>query len=246
MNDRPGPRSFEGQLRLDERREKLPRSELAKLAQPIIPKWLLDPVGTAKSDPLAPIARAYVEAFKSGKRYLAEAAATQLYAKLSPRLYSFLRSQGLNETQADDCLQEVAIRFFRGLESFKGTGTVAAYAFTITRNELIRTGGLLGRLKALFVPLAENFMDDEIAFDLHAEPPMVPSEQEAAQRECALEKALERLKLENELWWYVVTQINYAELKPAVVAKQLGITREEVYSAHYRGKKRLMVLFSEE
>lgn len=81
--------------------------------------------------------RAHLAAVAAGGRK-AEKALEALFTAYRNRLLSFLKSQGFEEHEAEDALQEVFITVFTKAHTYKGDGAVSSWLFTIARHAALQ------------------------------------------------------------------------------------------------------------
>jgi RNA polymerase sigma-70 factor (ECF subfamily) len=61
----------------------------------------------------------------------------EVYALMGPRLLAWFQKQGASREQAEDLLQEVAIRLYRARGNFQRDASAMAWAYGIARNAFI-------------------------------------------------------------------------------------------------------------
>lgn len=151
-----------------------------------------------------------------------------LVDKYGPKVISFCRSRMRSEDDARDAAQDVFLRAYSSLASFRIGESFAAWLFAIAANR-VRT-----RFR-LFS--SERRKAEAAAIELAASPPADPSEEAArAMRAEGLRRAVSALPA--DLRWPVEFYY-FAELSVAETARVMGLGEEAVKTRLFRARKSL-------
>lgn len=158
-----------------------------------------------------------------------------LVERYGDRVLAFCRSRGLSEEEAADTSQEIFLRVFRSLRSFRLGESFPAWLFAIAANRLRSRGARRAS--------EGRKLDAARAEEETRERPSSIDEAERSLEAAEVREAVSSLPAEQRR---VVELYYFAELSVAEVALALGLGEEAVKSRLFRARKRLRGLLEGE
>ncbi len=163
-----------------------------------------------------------------------EAAFRLLMEKFQERLYWHIRRMVSNHEDANDVLQDVFVRAWKGLENFRGEAQIYTWLYRIASNESITF--LNKRKKRAAVPIENE--DYDMTDYLHADEPFDGDE---AQRK--LKMAIDSLPEKQKL---VFNMRYYEEMKYQEMSEVLETSVGALKASYHHAVKKIECFFSED
>ncbi len=158
-----------------------------------------------------------------------------LVAMHADRVYGALRRFGLDRSEADEVVQEVFLRAWRGLERFEERSQLSTWLYRIAYNEAQR------RLSRRAPPGSESDPDRDDAIVRLPESPHLGPEAQTLDRELeqTVDQALQQLPAD---WRAAVVLRDIEGLSTQEAARIVGIRQAAFKSRLHRGRMQLRAL----
>lgn len=102
----------------------------------------------------------------SQQRSTEQKAFSLLYTTYSKRLYWHIRRMVGNHEDADDVLQDVLVKAWKSIKSFRGESKLSTWLYRIATNETLTFLGRRNKRYTTSIDAEENFLDEQLKADV--------------------------------------------------------------------------------